>query len=222
MGIDDKSCGPERGWKSLSASSELAMVTADRDDIDGLARKRRPRQGQRTMYVVDRRDRVVPLSDLPLSSVGAPCPLVFAEEGRLVVGYLLEDTPADWDGSDARMVSSDSEGEPAVIVRFTGPRASMFGPPNNEAFSGHPLAARGLKPHAASEVLQSSWIRALERMNSVHPYHRPESFSTLRHFVIAFHDSTFECVAKGYTWERAQSPLARAVIASSASPEMTA
>jgi len=47
------------------------------------------------------------------------------------------------------------------------------------------------------EVEHSSWIRALERMNAVHPYHRTEHFLKYRHFIFAFHDSTVECVAEG-------------------------
>ena len=78
----------------------------------------------------------------------------------------------------------------------------MFGPPNDETFSGHPLADRGLHPYAVFEVRDSSWIRKLERMNSVHHRHNRERFlEGLRHFVFAFHDSTFECVAHGFEVE---------------------
>jgi hypothetical protein len=34
-------------------------------------------------------------------------------------------------------------------------------------------------------------------MNSVHPYHDPKQFEELNHYVFTFHDSTFECVARG-------------------------
>jgi hypothetical protein len=85
-----------------------------------------------------------------------------------------------------------------VLVRFTRPIAHMFGPPNDEAFAGHPLAQRGLEPYSVFEVHQSSWIRALERMNSVHPRHRPEAYARYKHFVFAFHDSVFECIAEGF------------------------
>jgi hypothetical protein len=73
----------------------------------------------------------------------------------------------------------------------------MFGSPNDEAFHGHPLAERGLGPYGAYRVEDSSWIRRLERMNSVHPRHDPERFRALTHCVLSFHDSTFECVAEG-------------------------
>jgi hypothetical protein len=42
----------------------------------------------------------------------------------------------------------------------------------------------------------------LERMNAVHPRHDPQRFmADLRHFVFAFHDSTFECIADSFESE---------------------
>lgn len=163
------------------------------------------------MYAVDELDAVAELIDLPRSSVGAPCPIVLAGEHQLRVAYFLESTPPGWDGRTARVVGPGSGGEPHAIVEFARPYASMFGPPNDEAFAGHPLASRGLHPYGAFEVRQSSWIRALERMNSVHPYHRPETFAALRHFILAFHDETFECVATGYSVGVGSGPLTTTV-----------
>lgn len=160
-----------------------------------------------TAYVVDERDSVIELHDLPQSSVGAPCPIVLAGEHSLAVAYFPQDTPADWDGTTVRVVGPGTSGEPAIIVRFARPYASMFGPPNDEAFAGHPLAARGLRPYGAFEVQHSSWIRRLEKMNSIHPCHRPEHFSIYRHFILVFHDTTFACVATGYSHELASGPL---------------
>ena len=49
------------------------------------------------------------------------------------------------------------------------------------------------------KVENSSWIRQLERMNSVHPYHDSEEFyKNKNHYILAFHDSTFECIAQNY------------------------
>jgi len=84
------------------------------------------------------------------------------------------------------------------LVEFSGYWSYMFGGPNDEAFHGHPLATRGLHPYGAFQIENSSWIRQLEKMNSVHPFHKPERFERLRHYVLSFHDSTFECVADGY------------------------
>jgi hypothetical protein len=111
---------------------------------------------------------------------------------------LLEETPSDWNGTWVRVVDISSEGEPIALVEFERYKVFMFGPPNDEAFNGHPLYERGLKPYSVFEIKNSSWVRRLERMNSVHPYHKAEQFERLKHYIFAFHDSTFECVAEGF------------------------
>lgn len=151
------------------------------------------------MYSVDLKDTVIVLPDVPQPSVGAPCPIVLAGEHHLHLAYYLQSTPAGWDGTSARIVEETTSGEPVALIQFTHAYAHMFGPPNDEAFSGHPLASRGLGPYRAHEVRDSSWIRRLERMNAVHPCHRPEHFGRYRHFVFAFHDTTFECIAEAFS-----------------------
>jgi hypothetical protein len=161
------------------------------------------------MYAIDERDRVVPLDDLPQSSVGAPCPLVMQDEFTAVVAYYVETPDPDWISETVRVIDPDSSVEPVAIVRFRGMCAAMFGPPNDEAFHGHPLACRGLHPYSGAAIYDSSWIRILERMSAVHPNHRPERYARLSHFVLAFHDSTFECAAAGYDFVLASGPLDR-------------
>jgi hypothetical protein len=156
------------------------------------------------MYQVDHRDRVVALPDLPQSSIGAPIPLVLANELRVVIAYYLQETPEQWDGATARVVDPARADEPIGIVCFNLCTAHMLGPPNDEAFDGHPLASRGLEPYSAFEIKDSSWIRRLERMNSVHPSHSPERFWAKRHLVFTFHDSTFECVCTDFRFQFAR------------------
>jgi len=127
------------------------------------------------------------LHDVPKADPGAPDPMVFAREGRLLLAY--------WQIDDSPHSTTTA---PLAIVRFTRPRLHIFGPPNDEAMSGHPLAARGLQPYSAFRVDDSSLIRSLERMNSVHPRHDPKSFQSLSHYIFTFHDSTFECVAESF------------------------
>ena len=160
------------------------------------------------MYTVDK-DQVVQLRDIPQSSVGAPLPRVVADEHACLVGFYLETHDPAWDGSYVRVVEPDTTDDPVAVVTFPLYCATMFGPPNDEAFVGHPLSSRGLAPYGAFEVIDSSWIRQLERMNSVHPSHRAERFAKLRHFVLAFHDSTFECVAPRYEITKHNGPLDR-------------
>jgi hypothetical protein len=86
-----------------------------------------------------------------------------------------------------------------LLSCFRVPALTCSAPPNDEAFRGHPLASRGLGPYRVFEVRASSWIRRLEGMNAVHPQHRPERFARYRHFIFAFHDTVFECVAETFT-----------------------
>ncbi len=155
------------------------------------------------MYHVHGKDRVKVLTDIPQSSVGAPIPVIIAGEDSLAVAFYAEPNDREWDGSTVRQVDPDTKERSVVIIRFDDCYAHLFGPPNSEAFSGHPLYERGLRPFRNFEVANSSWVATLEKMNSVHPYHSKGSFrKDKRHFVLAFHDSTFECIAKGYTVER--------------------
>jgi len=85
----------------------------------------------------------------------------------------------------------------------------MFGRPNDEAFHGHPLYSRGLRPYSVFEIDNSSWLRRLEEMNSVHEHHDKEKFlSAYYHFIFAFHDSTFECIADGFDYKSVDGSIA--------------
>jgi hypothetical protein len=164
------------------------------------------------MYEVDELDRVVAVRGLPQSETGAPLPIVVSDEHSLLISYLTSMPDPNWDGSYVESISPRTNQVPVVIVRFKLPYAHIFGPPNDEAFSGHPLAIRGLTPYGFFEVIDSSWIRVLERRNSVHPRHERKWFlSRKRHFVFTFHDSVFECVAEDFSAERMTGSLALAL-----------
>ena len=149
------------------------------------------------MYSVDERDRVQGWSLPPRPCTGGPCPELFASEELLALAYYVDERDADR-YPDARPIEGVEGDDLVAVLTFAGGcYAHRFGPPNDEAFEGHPLAARGLESCASHEVVDSSWIRALERMNAVHDHHDPELFlNGLRHFVLAAHDSTFECVVQ--------------------------
>ncbi len=159
------------------------------------------------MYSIDARDTVNPFPAAPQCSAGAPCPLVLADDDRVLVAYYSE-PPATASPPTAPLeVAPTTSDLPVAIAVFASPLAHLLGPPNDEALSGHPLTSRGLHAYGSFEVLHSSWIRALERMNAVHPNHRPEAFSGYRHFVFTFHDSTFECIARDISFHAHPGPL---------------
>src|SRR5579863_9774306 len=51
----------------------------------------------------------------------------------------------------------------------------------------------------------------LEKINSVHTQYRSERWQHLHHYILPFHDCTFECVADGYetTADVSAAPLLR-------------
>lgn len=142
------------------------------------------------MYQVDERDKVLPLPGVPSSDVGAPMPAVIADEDTVFLAYYVSSS------------DPDAESSPVAIIRFHSPRAQYFGAPNDESLDGHPLWSRGLRSYGGFVVEQSSWIRSLEQMNRVPSQHHPALFEGYRHYILTFHDSTFECVARGIAVER--------------------
>jgi hypothetical protein len=83
---------------------------------------------------------------------------------------------------------------------------TKFGYPNDEALPGHPLHERGLGGYGVFEVQNSSWKKLKTLQNRVAFPNTPES--TQRHFIFTFHDSTFECIARGLRASLSTKPYA--------------
>jgi len=96
----------------------------------------------------------------------------------------------------ATLVFDTRDPSTRVVVTFHDCLATQFGYPNDEALAGHRLSRLGLRPYGVFEVTDSSWLERLSRENKV--AFPSGSMNGLRHFVITFHDSTFECLASGY------------------------
>jgi hypothetical protein len=97
---------------------------------------------------------------------------------------------------DAVALAYDAMDGQRVVVRFAQVKSLLLGAPNDESLNAHPLYGRGLRRYEFAEVEDSPWIAELEEANRVHPSHSPDAFADLRHFILPFHDSTFECVAR--------------------------
>src|SRR6266700_8138183 len=122
-----------------------------------------PQRQEDEMYQVDDGDKVIPCHDAPEPAVPAEI-VVVAGNGALMLSY-----------------DAGPSGINRVLVGFEHASAHYLGSPNDETLQGHPLRARGLGYYGVFEVLNSSWIRSLERMNSVHPRHDPGRHASLRH-----------------------------------------
>jgi hypothetical protein len=163
-------------------------------------------------------ERLSPI-ELPQSSVGAPLPHVIADEHILLIGYIVQVSDPDWDGTTVRIVGPDSDGETCALVKVEGYLAFQFGPPNDEAIEGHRLFKLGLTAYSSFEVLDSEWIATLEAANRVHPYHRPEHFAGYRHIILTFHDSTLEFIAESFAFHLVPGPIRAAVLSAGVSTD---
>ena len=146
------------------------------------------------MYPIDTLDQVLEVHYAPQPSSGAPLPFIMSDEQLVLLAYMVSESDKSI-SAKVKMMIADSPGYVA-LVEFAMPCAHMFGPPNDETITSHPLAERGLRPYGVFEVLNSSWVRQLARMNKIHRHHSPSRFEDLRHYIFSFHDSTFECIAK--------------------------
>ena len=146
-------------------------------------------------------DLVVEL-DLPwLPDPGAPGPVLYQDEGRAMLVY---------------NTSTLAPGGPLAVVQFDHCLVAMFGYPNDDGRWGHPLYEAGLTSYALFEVANSSWLERLRVQNAIaHPEaaswwpnspHTRRDIGPVRHFVVTFHDSTFECLASSITGEFAEQP----------------
>jgi hypothetical protein len=135
------------------------------------------------MYTIDQNDRIVVLREIPRSSIGAPCPVILADELTLVLAfYIGSKVPPGWDGIP-REISIDSTSESVALITFQCPCAHILSEISDTTIYGHPLAARGLGPYSAVEVVHSSWIRQLEHLQATRASPHPQAYAALRHFI---------------------------------------
>ena len=129
------------------------------------------------MSATEALNRVVRSVEIPSPDPDSPAPILLCDDAALVIAFQTRD-------------------HLVAIARFNPVEAMRFGAPNDGALAGHPLTSHGLQPSGSFVVENSSWILELAGVNSVHPVHEPSYYADLRHFVITFRESTFECVAK--------------------------
>lgn len=135
--------------------------------------------------------------DFPVKwDVGAPMPLLLANGLHTYLLFYLGDTHLERNKKDS-----------VALVQFYRCVSARLGDPNDEVFHGHPLSEKGLLPYAAQIVRNSKWIIELETINKVHPQYNQEFWRSLSHYVLWFHNETFECVAKSYEVETFQKDM---------------
>lgn len=147
-------------------------------------------------------EHAVPI-DFPVQwDVGAPLPQLLVNDFRALLLFRVKGPDPNWDGSYATVKGPPSEQtESLALVEFKGCTSAKLGSPNDEALDGHPLAGKGLEAYTAQLVKRSRWLAELQKINSVHSNYRRDAWQHRNHYVLWFHDKTFECIAEGFTVE---------------------
>jgi hypothetical protein len=154
---------------------------------------------ERALAAAKGEEYAVPI-DFPIAwDVGAPLPFVIQNEYRTLLTFFLRDYDPHWDGSYATVREpADPTPHSIAVVEFKRCHGSRLGDPNDEVHHGHPLYGRGLDSYTAQEVINSRWLAETEAINKVHSNYNADRWRGLHHYVLWFHDSTFECIAQSF------------------------
>lgn len=123
---------------------------------------------------------------------GAPLPFMLAGEHRLRLLFYAEEA-----GSGRTAIA---------IVRVDHQVALSFGLPHENSSSGHRLAALGFEMEAAFEVVNSTWIDDLRRMEAGGWQPNLAWLADQRHFIFSFRDRVVEFVAPSFQFELTDEP----------------
>ena len=142
-------------------------------------------------------ERVVPtLADIRWEPNSPAAVLIVMDAGRAALA--LNPHPADTD-------------QDCVVFVWSGIWETVMGAPNDESLSGHRLFDRGLAELTWAGIVEhSERIARLERANRVHPWHEPERFSRLHHYILPLKEVTVEVVADTVKVRRQPGPPLRA------------
>jgi hypothetical protein len=137
--------------------------------------------------------------------------LGFQPEGAVSGAVLLQSEVSTTLTCNARQeINGRMEPAGTAVIEFEICHLAKFGHPNDEAWTAIPRT-KGLS-YGFYEVVGSAWPEEVARLNR---YAFPASTSrvekhilALRHFLALFHDSSFECLAKGWKSRLSTDPVA--------------
>jgi hypothetical protein len=165
-------------------------------------------QAERNLAAAKGEPYAVPIEFPIIWDVGAPLPYLLQNDYRTFLTFFVRDVDPNWDGSYVSVRSPNSSvNEKLAVVQFERCVCTKMGTPNEDVLHGHPLGGKGLEGYRAMSVENSAWLKELETINSVHSCYKPEVWRDVNHYILPFHDCTFECVARGFKVEEFEMPL---------------
>jgi hypothetical protein len=181
-------------------------ITSDAPLQARLAAGRAVLQAERALSLAQGEETALPCEwEVPWET-GSPLPHVISSGRRTFLLYVAHEPDPDWDGSYVRVMRT-RDTHRIALVQFIDCYGYQFGGPNDEVIHGHRLWGKGLAPYAAHVIAHSRWLAEMEHINQVHPHYHPDQWRTLKHYLLLFHDESFECLASSYTIEVVQDTL---------------
>jgi hypothetical protein len=114
-------------------------------------------------------------------------PYLLQNDYRTFLAFFLPDVDPNWDGTYVTIRNTNSGlSEKLALVEFERCVCTKMGDPNDEVLHGHPLYGKGLAGYEAMVVENSTWLKALEKINAVHDAYNPEHWRGLRHYILPF------------------------------------
>jgi hypothetical protein len=104
------------------------------------------------------------------------------------------------------------EGGFKALIEIENCQITKFGSPNDEGLYQHPLSIKGLEEYDIFKVENSVWIEELtsplfSAFKNDPKFSAFVSESEEQHFIFTFHDSTFECIARGLKATLSEKPI---------------
>jgi hypothetical protein len=143
---------------------------------------------------------LIPLEFPAVWDKGTPKPCLLQSEQKAFLTFFLTKDRFDWEKST--FVPIQDQADPSqrniAVVDFRRCVVAKMGDPNDEVHHGHSWNGKGLDSYTAQRVVNSRWIDEIQTINRVHQCFDPDFWKTLNHYVLWFHDSTFECIAQSF------------------------
>jgi len=152
-------------------------------------------QAERNLAAAKGEPYAVPVEFPVRWNVGAPCPHLVQSDTEAFLAFYLADFDPNWDGS------AGTDPEKLAVVEFERCICTKMGTPDEEVLEKHPLSGSGLVGYEAMVVKNSRWVKELDEINAVYAREKDVAWLGLNHYIFPFHDSTFECVARGFKVE---------------------
>jgi len=141
--------------------------------------------------------------DFPVAwDVGAPLPHLFMNDYKAYLLFYVKAVDPNWDGTHTTVIDTASDKvTDLALVEFEHCNSATLGTPNDEVIEGHHLYGKGLESYVPMQIINSSWIQEVQKINRVHSNYNPQNWKNTKHFFFGFHDTTFECIADSFTVE---------------------